>query len=347
MKKACIIGATGFGGCGLLEILARHRGIEVTNIYAKSETGFTIASMYPHLAPFYDLTVRPVEEIDYSGIDIAFFSTPDRAGMTLINEFYDRSIPVIDYSGDFRFNTVEDYTSYAQNKSIDTLHHAPDKLKESVFGLCERNKKEIARAKIVGNPGCFAISLILPLLPLCEKNIIEDSTIICDSKSGVSGAGKNPGKANFYPQRYENINTYREGSHQHLIEVEKTINSPGSSYSLFFVPQVVPMTRGILSNIYCTVSESLTTDDVITLFEEYYADAPFVSVVRKSPDLSFVRGTNLCVIRPLIDKRTGKLLVTSVIDNLMKGQSGNAVQCANIMLGLDETEGLQLVPSYP
>lgn len=346
MKKACIVGVTGFGGCGLLEILSRHDEIEVTQICAKSETGFKITEMYPHL-DYYDLTVTTVEELNLDEIDIAFFSTPDRAGMRLIHEFNSRNIPVIDFSGDFRFQSIEDYEVYAKNKSIDTEHHAPNLLSKSVFGLCEKNREHIAKASIVGNPGCFAISLMLPLLPLCEKKLITDNTIICDSKSGVSGAGKNPGKANFYPQRYENINTYREGSHQHLVEVENVINSGGSSYSLFFVPQVVPMNRGILSNIYAQPAGNISSDELVSMYDEYYRNEPFVKIVKKSPDLSFVRGTNYCVIRPMVDSRTGSILVTSVIDNLMKGQSGNAVQCANIMLGLNEKTGLDVTPFYP
>jgi N-acetyl-gamma-glutamyl-phosphate reductase len=347
MKKAIIIGATGFGGCGLLEILARHSKITVNQLIAKNETGFKIGEMYPHLADFYDLEVKKFEEIDFSDIDIAFFSTPDRAGMKLIHRFIEKDIPVIDYSGDFRFNTQSDYAEYAENKSIETTHDSEEYLQNSVYGLCEKYGSDIKRAKIIGNPGCFAISLILGLLPAEKMDLNGNYTIICDSKSGVSGAGKNPGKANFYPQRYENINTYREGSHQHLIEVEQNLKKFGINQKLFFIPQVIPMTRGILSNIYIQTEKKYTTHELVILFQEYYKDSPFVKIVTKSPDLSFVRGTNYCVIRPLVDSRSGSILITSVIDNLMKGQSGNAVQCANLRLGLDETEGLMITPSYP
>ncbi|HRX15194.1 MAG TPA: N-acetyl-gamma-glutamyl-phosphate reductase [Spirochaetota bacterium] len=348
MIKAAIIGATGFGGCGLLEILARHPHIKATQLFAKNETGMKIADIYPHLEKQYDLEVMPLEKIDYSQIDIAFFSTPDQAGMNLIGEFISRDIKVIDYSGDFRFDTFEEYSVYAINKSMNPKHNSIECLEKSVYGLCEKNREEISKAAIVGNPGCFAISLILPLLPLCENRLVKTDTIICDSKSGVSGAGKNPGAANFYPQRYENINTYREGSHQHLVEVEMNINkSSKTNYKLFFVPQVIPMTRGILSNIYADIDTSIDQESIIKLYRDYYADAPFVTITDKSPGTAHVRGSNECIIRPLLDKRTGKLLVTSAIDNLMKGQSGNAVQCANIMLGLNETDGLDFPSNYP
>lgn len=347
MKRACIIGATGFGGCGLLEILARHPEISVTQLFARNETNIKIGEVFPHLAQFYDLTVQPMDKIDYSSIDIAFFSTPDRAGMAIIRDFYDRGITVIDYSGDFRFSRENQYTTYAENKSIDTNHLAPDLLEKSVYGLCEFNRDKIAHAPVIGNPGCFAISLILPLLPLVKEKVISSETIICDSKSGVSGAGKNPGNANFYPQRYENMNTYREGSHQHLVEVEENINSFENSHQVFFVPQIIPMTRGILSNIYAEIAPSLNEKNIFEIYDHYYGKEPFVTITGNSPQTAFVRGTNNCFIRPKIDKRTGKLLVTSVIDNLMKGQSGNAVHCANIRLGLDETLGLNFTAQFP
>lgn len=347
MKRAAIIGATGFGGLGLLEILLRHPGIRPTQLVARKETGVKIAEIFPHLAPFYDLTVTELGDLDMDTVDIAFFSTPDQAGMGLIHDFAAKNIPVIDFSGDFRFGTIDEYTVYAKNKSMEPVHTAQDMLPRSVYGLCEKNRERIRTASVVGNPGCFAMSLMLGSLPLAEHGIIREGSMVADSKSGVSGAGKSPGAANFYPQRYENINTYREGRHQHLVEVENALNRFGREYRVFFIPQVVPMTRGILTNIYADPSGKTSTAELLELFRSYYADEPFVRVTDKSPNLTDVRGSNFCLIRPLYDERTGKILVTSVIDNLMKGQSGNAVQVANIMLGFDETTGLLIPGSYP
>jgi N-acetyl-gamma-glutamyl-phosphate reductase len=345
-KKALIIGATGFGGMGLIEILSRHPHIEITQLIARKDTGKKISTVFPHLRGFCDLTVEDNDAIRYD-VDIAFFSTPDRAGMTLIQEFYKRGIPVIDYSGDFRFNTTSDYEIYAKNKGIETGHAAADIIAHAIYGLPEKNAGKIRTAKVVGNPGCFAISMILGLLPAIEAKIIVSDTIICDGKSGVSGAGKNPGEANFLPQRNENVNTYREGRHQHLVEVENEINKYGRKHSIFFVPQVVPMSRGILNSIYADPAPGLTTEKVLGIYREYYKNSPFVLVSDISPNTSDVRGSNRCIVRPMIDERTGKLLIVSVIDNLMKGQSGNAVQCANLMLGFDETTALNHPGFYP
>ncbi len=348
MKKATIIGATGFGGLGLIEILLNHPGFKIHQLVARKDTGKPVSAVFPHLKGSCDLQVASSEEIDYD-TDIAFFSTPDRAGMTMISDFIKKGIPVIDFSGDFRFSNTDDYSVYAKNKGMDDTHCAPDVMADAVYGLPEKYADKIAAARVVGNPGCFAICMILGLLPAVEAGLISaETSIICDGKSGVSGAGKSSGEANLFPQRLENVNTYREGRHQHLVEVENIINSVSQDkLKLFFVPQVVPMSRGILNNMYADLKPGTTTDDLLEVYIDYYKNAPFVSVTDSSPNTADVRGSNRCIVRPFADERTGRLLVTSVIDNLLKGQSGNAVQNANIMMGYDQTTGLQRVPFYP
>jgi N-acetyl-gamma-glutamyl-phosphate reductase len=348
MKKAAIIGATGFGGLGLIEIILRHPGIEIKQLVARKDAGRPISDVYPHLKGFCDLTVGTPEELDYNGIDIAFFSTPDRAGMTLINEFYKRGIPVIDFSGDFRFKNIEDYGVYARNKGMEDTHLSPGLLAATVYGLPEKYADAIKKAKIVGNSGCFAICMTLGLLPAVESGILESRTIICDGKSGVSGAGKNSGETNLYPQRHENVNTYREGRHQHLVEVENILNDgrqPG--VKIFFVPQIVPLNRGILITSYMDIKKGHDTAALLKLYRDYYRGKPFIVITDKSPNTAEVRGSNRCLIRPMVDERTGKLLVISAIDNLVKGQAGNAIQCANLILGFDETAGLNIPAFYP
>ncbi|MCX8123296.1 MAG: N-acetyl-gamma-glutamyl-phosphate reductase [Spirochaetes bacterium] len=348
MKKALIVGATGFGGLGLIEILLRHKGFKIAQLVARKDVGKKISDVFPHLEGFCDMIVESPEEIHYDDMDIAFFSTPDKAGMQLIHEFYKRNIPVIDFSGDFRFTTVDDYTVYAKNKGMSTEHLATDVLAHTVYGLPEKYADKIKKARIVGNPGCFAIAMILGLLPAVEEGIIESDTIICDGKTGVSGAGKNPGEANFYPQRYEDVNTYREGHHQHIVEVENILNAHSKSHKkILFIPQIVPLNRGILITIYADVKASIDATKVFDLYKSYYANKPFIHITQRSCHTTDVRGTNRCQIRPSIDQRTGKLFITSVIDNLIKGQSGNAVQNANLMMGFDETEGLMVPAFYP
>ncbi len=348
MKKALIVGATGFGGLGLIEILLRHKGFEIAQLVARKDVGKKISEVFPHLEGFCDLMVQSPEDINYDDIDIAFFSTPDKAGMQIIHSFYNKNIPVIDFSGDFRFTTVDDYTVYAKNKGMNTEHSSPDVLAHTVYGLPEKYAEKIKNAKIVGNPGCFAIAMILGLLPAAEEGIIDSETIICDGKTGVSGAGKNPGEANFYPQRYEDVNTYREGHHQHVVEVENILNVHSKNkHKILFIPQIVPLNRGILVTIYADAKATITNDSVFELYKSYYTDKPFIHITHRSCHTTDVRGTNRCQIRPSIDLRTGKLFITSVIDNLIKGQSGNAVQNANIIMGFDETEGLMVPAFYP
>jgi N-acetyl-gamma-glutamyl-phosphate reductase len=348
MKKASIIGATGFGGLGLIEIILRHPGMEIKQLVARKDAGRPISEVYPHLAGHCDMPVRTNEEIDYDGVDIAFFSTPDRAGMTLIREFVKRSIPVIDFSGDFRFKTPAEYEVYAKNKGLDAAHLTPDLLTGAVYGLPEKYSDKIKTARIVGNSGCFAICMTLGLLPAVEAGIVGPGTIVCDGKSGVSGAGKSSGEANLYPQRHENVNTYREGKHQHLVEVENVINDGAkTNRKILFVPQVLPLNRGILITSYLDIEPGHDTASVIGLYRDYYKKCPFVTITDRSPNTADVRGSNRCLIRPLVDARTGKLLVISAIDNLVKGQAGNAIQCANLMLGFDETAGLNVPAFYP
>ncbi len=348
MKNAIIVGATGFGGLGLIEILTRHPEFKIKQLVARKDVGMFIHDVFPHLKGFCELKVESPEVINYSGIDLAFFSTPDRAGMTLIKNFFQKGIPVIDFSGDFRFNTIEEYSNYAKFKNMEDKHLSPDILKHTVYGLPEINADKIKNAKVIGNPGCYAVSIMLGLLPAVEMGLADSSTFICDGKSGVSGAGKNPGETNFYPQRHENINTYREGKHQHIFEVENVLSSK-SKYpvKVLFIPQVIPIARGILSNLYAPVKVGYDTKKVIDAYKDYYKGKHFIIITDKSPNTSDVRGSNRCEIRPMVDERTGILFVTSVIDNLIKGQAGNAVQNANILFGFDEKSGLDVPAFYP
>ncbi len=350
MKNAVIIGATGFGGLGLIDILTRHPEIKIREL-ASIDYGRKISDMYPHLRGICDLEVKSPDHINADGIDIVFLATPDQVGMNLVRKFYDKKIPVIDFSGDFRFHSPDDYRIYALNKGMSDIHTSTELLKDSVYGLPEKNFELIRNAPIIGNPGCFAMAMILALLPAVEKGLLKNRTIICDGKTGVSGAGINPGAANSYPLRYENSNTYREGKHQHRVEVENVINQSipdeNNNHDIFFVPQLVPMNRGILMTVYADIDSKIDTKKINDIYREYYLNSPFVNISETSPNTAEVRGTNRCNIKVLADERTGKLLIVSVLDNLIKGQSGNAVQNANIRLGLDQSTGLNLHPIYP
>lgn len=348
MKQALVVGATGFGGLGLIEILTRHPHIAIKQLVARRDAGRPISEVFPHLRGVCDLMVEPAEEMKTDGIDIAFLSTPDRVGMSVAGTLIDQGVAVIDFSGDFRFRSEHEYAAYARNRGLDERHTSPHLLKEAVYGLPEKNADSIRRARLVGNPGCFAICMILGILPAVSEGICAGDTIICAGTTGVSGAGKNSGEANLYPQRHENVNTYREGTHQHTVEVENILSqAAGRSLKVLFVPQIVPLNRGILIISYLDIVSGMDTPKVLDLYRRFYSASPFVMIVDRSPGTAEVRGSNRCLVRPFVDARTGKCIVVSVIDNLMKGQAGNAVQNANIILGFPETAGLEQTPFYP
>jgi N-acetyl-gamma-glutamyl-phosphate reductase len=347
-KKVTIVGATGYGGLGLIEILLRHPSIEIVQLTAKKEVNVPISKIFPHLKGLFDMEVQDYESIDPQISDLAFFSTPDRVGMELIHDFHKYGVPVIDFSGDFRFRDIKDWREYAKRKGQKDEHLAEGLLNLTVYGLPEMNRHLIKNADIIGNPGCFAVSMILGLMPAISRRVIKGEGIVCDGKTGVSGAGKNPGSENFYPNRYENVNTYREGVHQHPIEVEKSLSQFGERVKVSFIPNLVPLCRGILTTIYADLSVEISQEEITHLYEDFYRNEPFVRINREGRVSTMnVRGSNICEIFARVDRENQKLLVVSAIDNLIKGQAGNAVQNANLRLGLEETAGLFFPGPYP
>lgn len=347
-KNVLIIGGTGFGGLGLIEIILRHPELKIKQIVARKDIGKPINEIFPHLDGLCELNVNSAEEIDYNNLDIAFFSTPDQVGMNIIKGFFEKGIPVVDFSGDFRFQTVQQYQTYATNRGLNPEHKSPEVLEHCVYGLPEIFTDDIKKAKIVGNPGCFPVAMLLGILPAIKENIITSDVLVCDGKTGVSGAGRYSGDTNLYAQRYENINTYREGHHQHVVEVEHVINMNSNlQRKILFLPHVVPMCRGVSVSTYADVKGNIDNNTLLDIYTNYYRNCPFVKVTTDSTNTINVKGSNRCMIRPKIDEKTGKFYVTSVIDNLMKGQAGNAIQVANIMLGFPETYGLFTPGYYP
>ncbi len=351
MIKAKIVGAGGYGGVGLAELLTGHPDVEITALVAKENTGQPISAMYPHLEGFLDRVVAAPGTADADApCDVVFMATPDRVGMTLAQAELDRGARIIDYSGDFRFNTPDAYADYAGRIGLDSTHLAGDLLPESVYGLTELHREEIASAHIVGNPGCFAVSCILGLAPAVKHQLVQPDSLICDSKTGVSGAGKKPGPAFHYPARYENMNAYRLTGHQHVCEIEREAGLlAGADLKVTFTAQVAPMTRGILTCIYGTLTNPISEQDIFDLYSEFYRDETFVRIYGGDAGIGTVhaRGTNRCLLVVSVDERTNRLRIVSHIDNLLKGQAGSAVQNMNVMFGLPETAGLDRPGMYP
>jgi N-acetyl-gamma-glutamyl-phosphate reductase len=281
---------------------------------------------------------------------VVFFATPDGVGQKEARSWLDKGTKVIDYSGDFRFNDFETYKGYAARIEKKEEHASPDLLPQSVYGLAELHRDEIAKSSLVGNPGCFAVSCILGLAPALKGDLIDIETIICDAKTGVSGAGKTPSPTFHFPARHEAMNAYRISGHQHVYEIERELGLvAGKEIKVTFTPHVVPLSRGILTTIYAQMKAALDIEAVQDAYEAFYGDETFVRIsgpgtLQSSAD---VRGSNFCNLSLNVDERTGKLIVVSLIDNLVKGQAGSAVQNMNIMFGLEETAGLLRPGQYP
>ncbi|RLB10534.1 MAG: N-acetyl-gamma-glutamyl-phosphate reductase [Deltaproteobacteria bacterium] len=346
-----IVGAGGYGGCGAVEILVRHPCAEIAALIDKQDVGKPISELYPHLKGFCDLPLIDPEDPNCpDDFQVVFFATPDGVGQSLAPAWLKKGVKVIDYSGDFRFNDLDSYKGYATRIGKPQEHASPELLSESVYGLPELHRKEIAHSKLVGNPGCFAVSCILGLAPALKAGIVSEESIICDAKTGVSGAGKTPSPMFHYPARYDAMNAYKISGHQHVYEIERELGLVrGNKINITFTPHVVPLCRGILSTIYADLDEGQDLNNALEAYHSYYENEPFVRVFGPETALTStdVRGTNFCNLGVNVDQRTGKLILVSLIDNLVKGQAGSAVQNMNILFGLEETAGLLRPGLYP
>lgn len=352
MIRAKVVGAGGFGGIGITELLTGHPEARVAALVDIENVNRPISDSYPHLAGFCDAVVlEPSDPRTNDPYDVVFMATPDGVGMKLAAAELANGARVIDYSGDFRFNTPESYEEYAQRIGRSTKHSSPNLLTEAVYGLVELHRAEIAQGtRIVGNPGCFAVSCLLGLAPAVKNELISPDSIICDCKTGVSGAGKKPSETFHFPARYEHMNAYKLQGHQHVCEIERELSLlADSDIRITFTPHVVPLCRGILSTLYGTLSSATDEEEIIGLYRDFYEESPFVRVYPGSAAIGspHVRGTNYCNLVINVDPRTRRLRVISYIDNLVKGQAGSALQNMNRMFGLPETMGLDRPGLYP
>ncbi len=351
MVKVKIVGAGGYGGCGLLEILARHPQARVTGVIDVADVGKPIGTLVPHLKDFYDILIQsPDDPENIKNVDIVFFATPDGVGMECADKYIKAGIKVIDFSGDFRFNSESVYSDYANVIGRNPEHKSAHLLPQSIYGLSELHRDSLRKADLVGNPGCFAISCILGLSPAMKYKFADNDSVICDCKTGVSGAGKKPNPAFHYPARYDMMNAYKLTGHQHVFEIERELSLLAErDVSIIFTPQVVPMCRGILSTLYVKLLKGTTKRQVWDAYTKMYGNEPFIRLF--SPDQTvntgLVRGTNCCYLTINVDESANRLLVISHIDNLVKGQAGSAVQNMNILFGLDENTGLNFPGMYP
>ena len=352
MIKVKVVGCGGYGGVGIVELLLRHPEAKIQTLVAATETGMAMSELYPHLKGFCDLPIlKPDDPAAQEPADVVFFSTPDGVGMVQAQAELAKGAKVIDYSGDFRFQTVDEYAEYARRLGKPTEHKAPDLLKQSVYGVAELRRSEVNKAaKLVGNPGCFAVGVEIGLAPAVAHKLVDFDSIICDCKSAVSGAGKKPNPSFHYPARYDNMNAYRLTGHQHVVEVERELRRiAGRQINILFTTQVVPACRGILSCLYGALKPGVTAASALEAYRTYHQGNCFVRIYDRNANIGTanVRGSNYCNLVVDVDERTNKLRVISHIDNLMKGQAGNALQNMNLIFGFPETMGLDRPGQYP
>jgi N-acetyl-gamma-glutamyl-phosphate reductase len=352
MVKVKVVGAGGYGGVGIVELLTGHPEAKISCLVDVTDVGSAISALYPHLAGFCDIPIVSADDPRArEPADVVFMATPDGVGMKLAKAEMEKGSKVIDYSGDFRFNDAESYAEYASRIGRDTRHASPELLPGTVYGLTELHRKKIGmQTRLVGNPGCFAVSCLLGLSPAASSRIINPKGIICDCKTGVSGAGKKPAASFHYPARYDNMNAYKLAGHQHVCEIERELGFlAGEEIKVTFTAQVVPVCRGIMSCLYAPVEAGVSAAKALDVYRDFYRDAAFVRIFDRSANIgtAHVRSTNYCNLAVDVDERAGMLRVVSYIDNLMKGQSGSALQNMNLLFGLPETAGMDQPGRYP
>jgi len=342
-KKIGIIGATGYTGSELVRILTNHPEVEISLITSESRAGELFSDVHPFLQGIADQKLVSVDRIDEFELDLVFLALPHGISMDFVKRFKDKNFKIIDLSGDFRLSSSEVYEEWYQ---IDHLY--PEGIKQAVFGSPELFYDDIKNARLIANPGCFPTSAILGLAPLLSAKLIETEPIIIDSKTGVTGAGIKAKTVNLYSNVNDNFKAYGLKNHRHTIEIQGISDRiAGQNTLIQFTPHLLPVDRGILTTIYARPTGETDEISLRKEYEKFYANAPFVRLRKQAPAIKDVRGTNYCDLFVTYDARTNIVIVISVIDNLIKGAAGQAVQNMNIMFGLDETSGLNLIPLNP
>lgn len=342
MIKTAIVGATGYTGSELIRILLHHPEFEITAITSESKAGKRFSDIHPAFNGLCDQTLIKSDELNQHQVDLLFLALPHGISMEFVRKFAKWKAKIVDLSGDFRLDSPSTYKQWYQKK-----HSYEIGFNSAVYGLPELNRDAIKGAELVANPGCYPTASILSLLPLAEANLLPKKGLFIDAKSGTTGAGVKASDGTHFSNVNENFKAYKIASHRHTIEIELILNRLQFDASpVQFTPHLLPVDRGILATSYVS---GLNTNqaELKELFHNFYVSHPFVQVVDRAPSLKEVRGTNLCKVYPHYDERTQNVIVVSVIDNLVKGAAGQAVQNANIMFGIAEDCGLIIVPLSP
>ena len=345
MIKVGIFGGSGYTGQELMRLLLGHPEAKVVAATSRRFAGMPVAEVYPVLAGRTDLTYTndPPEAIA-SLVDFVFLALPHGVSMNIAPLFVRAGRKVVDLSADFRIRDAASYETWYGP------HTASGLLPEAVYGLPELHRDQIGKTSLTANPGCYPTSIILGLAPVLKSRWIDPASVIADSKSGVSGAGREPSIGSLFCEVDGGFKAYKVGNHRHTPEIEQELGLlAGREMKISFTPHLLPVKRGILSTLYAKLEKDVTAEEVTSLYRDFYRDEPFIRVCRTGqfPNLSSVVGSNFCDIGAAVDKRTGRLIVVSVIDNLVKGASGQAIQNMNLMSGLPEATGLPMIALYP
>ena len=343
--KVGIVGATGYTGVELLRLLAHHAHVDVAVVTSRGEAGVALADYFPSLRGIYNgLVFQAPDEAALTQCDVVFFATPNGVAMKEAPALLDKGIKVVDLSADYRIQDVAEWQRWYGME-----HASPDWVARAVYGLSEWQRGAIANAQLVANPGCYPTCVSLPLVPLLQQGCLKgDAPLIADCKSGVSGAGRKAAVGSLFAEAGDNFKAYGVAGHRHLPEIKQTISrlQPDVGKGFVFVPHLTPLIRGMHATIYLQLNDGI---DPVSILANHYQDSAFVDVMPagSTPETRSVRGANLCRISVQKAPHSNTWIVLSVIDNLVKGAAGQAVQNMNIMFGIDETAGLNIMPLLP
>lgn len=338
--KTAILGASGYTGAELVRLIHTHPSLEIVAMTADRKAGQSMGAVFPHLAHLSLPVLTTIDEVNWDEIDLAFCALPHATAQEVVVQVPE-TVKVVDLSADFRLRDPALYEKWYGH-----AHLAPELQKEAVYGLPEFYREEMKTARLIAGTGCFVVTALMPLVPLLEAKVIDPDHIIIDSKTGITGAGRSPAERKLFSEVTEGVDAYNIAKHRHTAEFDQELSlAAGREVMVSFTPHLLPMNRGILGTIYVHGDAKAVHETLVNR----YRDEPFVDVLPFGtvPETRHVRGSNLCRIGVAADRQPGRAIIVSALDNLVKGASGQAIQCANIALGLPETMGLEAAPMFP
>lgn len=346
MLNVAIIGASGYTGVELARLLCNHPQVCLTAATSRQYAGMPLSEVFPNLRGKTDLICENLSVSELcERADFFFAAVPHKTAMDLVPQLLQEGKKVVDLSADFRLRDVQVYEKWYQK------HSSPEYIKEAIYGLPERYRSQIRDARLVANPGCYPTSIVLPLAPLLEKGIIDPATIIVDSKSGTTGAGRSVAVGTLFCEVHDGFKAYKVGGvHRHLPEIEQELTAAsGKEITVSFTPHLLPVSRGILSTCYATLTSDISSKDIRELYQSNYQNEAFVRILPGNcfPATQHVRGSNFCDIGFAVDRRSNRIITISAIDNIVKGAAGQAIQNMNLMCGFDEGTALEGAPFFP